>query len=308
MYDVVIIGAGPAGLSAALYAARGGMKTLVIEQLGAGGQAALTYEVDNYPGVSDSPSGAELAGRMKQHAEKFGAQFVLETVKSVDDISAAVKTVVTRKNRYHTKTVIFAMGAKPRALGVEGEERFRAAGVSYCAYCDGAVCRGKDAVVVGGGNTAFEDALYLANFCENVALIHRSDTFRAEKSLVDKATADDRIIILTNTVAEKIIGGSAVEAVQVRNVQTNAVMTVETAAVFIAVGTEPRSEPAAAVERDERGFIKTDEHMRTSIDGVFAAGDVRGGVLKQIITAAADGATAATGAVRYVNGNRGLKG
>lgn len=301
MYDVVIIGAGPAGLCAALYAGRAGMKTLVVEQLGVGGQAALTYEVDNYPGVLDLPTGAELAERMKRHAEKFGAQFVSETVKSVDDIAADTKIVVTRKNRYPTKTVIFATGAQPRKLGVEGEDRLCGTGVSYCAYCDGQMCRGKDAVVVGGGNTAFEDALYLARFCENVALIHRSKVCRAEKNLVDKAAAEKRIIMLSDTVTEEILGDNAVNAIRVRNTRTNTVLTLETSAVFIAVGSEPRSALAAAVERDENGFIKTDSNMRTSVRGVFAAGDVRCGALKQIITAAADGATAATSAAQYVN-------
>lgn len=302
MYDVIIIGSGPAGLSAALYASRGGMKTLVIEKLGCGGQAALTYEVDNYPGVTNSPSGLELAENMKAHAKKFGAEFTMENVKAIDNINSRIKTVVTRKNSYETKAVILAMGSSARTLGVDGEEQFKGLGVSYCAYCDGAFCSGKDAVVVGGGNTAFEDALYLSRFCENVAIIHRSDTFKAEKNLVDKARANEKIILITDTVVEKILGSSAVNSVLVKNVKSGKAMEIETSAVFIAIGTKPQSELVKGfAELDKNSFIKTDANMRTSIDGVFAAGDVRDTVLRQIITAAADGAVAATSAVHYVN-------
>lgn len=301
MYDVIIIGAGPAGLSAAVYACRGGLKTLVIEKLAVGGQAVLTYEVDNYPGFDDLPSGAALTEKMKNHAVKAGAEFVSETVKGIEKAGDKIKTVVTRKNRYKTKTIIFAMGARPKKLGVDGEERLTGMGVSYCAYCDGAFFKGKDAVVVGGGNTAFEDTLYLAEFCENVALINRSDTFRAENSLVEKAQNNDKIILVKNSVVEKINGETCVKTIHMRNTVTGEITEIETAAVFIAIGTQPVSELARDIVRiNENGFIVTDEHMRTDIEGIFAAGDVRNTVLRQIITAAADGAVAAVSAIRYL--------
>lgn len=304
IYDVIIIGAGPAGLSAALYASRGGLKTLVIEKLAHGGQAVRTYEVDNYLGFDNSPSGMELAEKMSSHAKKFGAEFTAETVKSIEDASGKIKTIVTRKNRYQTKTIIFAMGAKPRELGVEGEAEFKGMGVSYCASCDGAFFKGKDAVVVGGGNTAFEDALYLARFCENVAIINRSDKFRAEKALVERVMNTENIIVLTDTITEKIIGDNSVTAIKVRNKNTDKITVIETSAVFVAIGVEADNALAENVaELDGYGFIKTDEYMKTSTDGIFAAGDVRNTVLRQIITAAADGAVAANSAIHYVNNN-----
>lgn len=302
MYDIVIIGAGPAGLSAAVYAGRGGMKTLVIEKLSHGGQTILTYEVDNYPGFDGSPSGKELADKMYEHAKRFGAEFTAETVKSIEDADKPIKTIRTRKNAYQTKAIIFATGAKPRKLEVDGEDRLKGVGVSYCATCDGAFFKGKDAVVVGGGNTAFEDALYLSRFCENVAIIHRSDKFRAEKALVDKVYADNKILVITDTVVEKIMGDKTVETIQTKNVKTGETTIIATSAVFVAVGTAPETELAkTVVEVNESGFIKTDANMRTNVDGIFAAGDVRDTVLRQIITAAADGAVAGTSAIHYVS-------
>lgn len=302
LYDVIIIGAGPAGLSAALYASRGGLKTLLIEKLAHGGQAVRTYEVDNYLGFDNSPSGMELAEKMSSHAKKFGAEFTSETVKSIENPSGKIKTVVTRKNQYQTKTIIFATGAKPRELGTEGEAELKGMGVSYCASCDGAFFKGKDAVVVGGGNTAFEDALYLARFCENVAIINRSENFRAEKALIEKVRNTENIIVLTNTVTEKIIGDNSVTAIKVRDKNTDKITIIETSAVFVAIGVEAQNELAkTVVSLDENGFIKTDAHMQTSISGIFAAGDVRNTVLRQIVTAVSDGAVAANSAIHYVN-------
>lgn len=301
MYDVIIVGAGPAGLSAALYASRGGLKTLVIEKLSHGGQAALTYEVDNYLGFGDTPSGMELTEKMYAHAQRFGAEFKSETVKSIENADDKIKLVRTRKNVYETKSIIFALGAKPKKLGIEGEDEFAGMGVSYCATCDGMFFKDKDAIVVGGGNTAFEDALYLARFCENVALIHRRSEFRAEKSLVDKARANEKIILITDTVTEKIMGDKSVEAIKVKNLQTGEVTKIAASAVFVAVGTSPETALVKDIlNLNSGGFIVTDEHMRTSVDGIFAAGDARDTVLRQIITAAADGAVAATSAVHYV--------
>lgn len=303
VYDVVIIGGGAAGLDAALYAGRGGMKTLVIEKLAYGGQAATTYEIDNYLGFIDEPSGMELGEKMLAHAKKFGAEFVSETVKSIDRAYDKIKRIHTRNNVYETRTIIFATGAKPRKLDVQGEEELRGAGVSYCATCDGAFFKGQTAVVVGGGNTAFEDALYLAGFCGKVYLVHRSQKFRAAQTLVDKVKQNPKIELLTDYIVTKIQGDTSVQSVVLSHTLSGRVKKLDTAAVFIAIGVLPNSELAGTVVRlNEQGFIITDREMQTNIKGIYAAGDVRDTPLRQVITAAADGAVAANSAILYVNG------
>lgn len=302
MYDLVIIGGGAAGLSAALYAGRGGMKTLVIEQLAAGGQVRKTYEVDNYLGFYDHPTGEELAVDMEKHAKLFGAVFVAETVKSIEHADAPVKVIHTRKNTYMTKAIIFATGAKPRLLGVPGEQELSGMGVSYCATCDGAFFKGKNTVVVGGGNTAFEDALYLANFASSVTLVHRSEKFRAAATLTEQVKANGKIRMVTNTVVQKIIGQQKVEGVLLKDTVSGETQQLGTDAVFVAVGVVPESALAGTVvELCPYGFIETDMYMKTNVKGIFAAGDVRNTPLRQVITAAADGAVAATTAIQYVN-------
>lgn len=303
MYDIIIIGGGAAGMSAALYAGRGGMKTLVIEKLSCGGQAVKTYEIDNYLGFSDNPSGLELAQAMEAHAKKFGAEFTSEKVKEIRSADKPVKTVVTRKNEYQTKSIIFAAGANPKKLGIEGEENLSGAGVSYCAACDGAFFKGRDVVVIGGGNTAFEDALYLANFCENVYILNRSKRFRAAATIVDKAYANPKITIYTDIVPEAFEGNSSLERVIVKNTETGERGFINAAGAIVAIGVTPESALAkdCGVETCQLGFIKTDMYLKTNINGIFAAGDVRVSPLRQVITAAADGAVAATSAINYVN-------
>lgn len=303
MYDIIIIGGGAAGMSAALYAGRGGMKTLVIEKLSCGGQAVKTYEIDNYLGFSDNPSGLELAQAMEAHAKKFGAEFTSEKVKEIRNADKPVKTVVTRKNEYQTKSIIFAAGANPKKLGIEGEENLSGAGVSYCATCDGAFFKGRDVVVIGGGNTAFEDALYLANFCENVYILNRSKRFRAAATIVDKAYANPKITIYTDIVPEAFEGNSSLERVIVKNTETGERGFINAAGAIVAIGVTPESALAkdCGVETCQLGFIKTDMYLKTNINGIFAAGDVRVSPLRQVITAAADGAVAATSAINYVN-------
>lgn len=302
IYDVVIIGGGAAGLSAAVYACRGGKKTLILEKLSCGGQAAKTYEIDNYPGFDDLPSGEELGARLENHARKFGAQILRENVKEIKDADGAVKIVKTRKNEYGARAVIFATGAKPRMLGVEGEQELTGMGVSYCASCDGAFFKGQTALVVGGGNTAFEDALYLSSFCPKVYLVHRSDRFRAVQTLVDKVKADPKIEILTNYTVEKIQGDTSVTSVMLKHTLSDRVKKLDTSAVFVAIGITPDSELAkTVVDVNKSGFIVTDREMACSTRGFFAAGDVRDTPLRQVITAAADGAVAATSAIGYIN-------
>ncbi|MCD8390685.1 MAG: thioredoxin-disulfide reductase [Firmicutes bacterium] len=304
MYDIIIIGGGAAGMSAAIYASRGGMKTLVIEKIAYGGQALKTPEIDNYPGFYGAPSGEELSAAMKKHAEKFGAEFTSENVKSVEVGAGGVKIVKTRKNEYTARVIIFACGAKPKTLGVDGEERFTGAGVSYCAFCDGAFFKGKDVVVIGGGNTAFEDALYLANFCNNVFILNRSKRFRAQNILVEKAKANPKITIYTDMVTEKIDGETTVERVYSKNTATGERGFIKADGVFVAIGVEPESALAKAcgVETCGLGFIKTNMYLRTNIEGIYAAGDVRVTPLRQVVTAASDGAVAAASAINYLNG------
>lgn len=301
-YDIIIIGGGAAGMSAAIYACRGGMKTLIIEKLSHGGQMLKTHEIDNYPGMSDNPGGDEISARMCEHAEKFGAETVRGNVKEIKD--GETKTVITRKGEYKAKAVIFATGANPKKLGADGENRLYGAGVSYCATCDGAFFKGKHVAVIGGGNTAFEDALYLARLCEKVYIINRSERFRAAKSMVERAKNTENIEILTNTVAESFSGEHMLESISLKNVQTEEKTVLEVSGVIVAVGVTAESDLAkeCGIETDEGGFIKTDEHMRTNKRGFFAAGDVRNTPLRQVITAAADGALAAVSAVNMING------
>ncbi len=303
MYDIIIIGGGAAGMNAALYAGRGGMRTLLLEKLSCGGQAVKTYEIDNYLGFDGNPTGLELAAAMEKHARKFGAEFSTENVKEIRNAASPVKTVVTRKNEYQARAVIFATGASPKKLGIDGEDRLAGAGVSYCATCDGAFFKGKDVVVIGGGNTACEDALYLAKFCENIYLLNRSKRFRAAKTILDKAKSNPKITVYTDIVAESFVGGSSLEKVIVKNTAAGERGFFNASGAVVAIGVTPDSALAkqCGVETCPLGFIKTDMYLKTNIQGIFAAGDVRVSPLRQVITAAADGAVAATTAINYVN-------
>ncbi|MBS7299171.1 MAG: FAD-dependent oxidoreductase [Eubacteriales bacterium] len=301
IYDIAIIGGGAAGLSAAIYAARGGMNTVVFEGTGFGGQVNYTSDVDNYLGIP-SVSGLDLAAKMHSHANMFDCNFKSESIREIKEISHPVKKLITRKNIYEAKTIIFATGANPRKLGVLGEDELSGAGVSYCATCDGAFSKGKTAVVVGGGNTAFEDALYLAGICTKVYIINRSDKFRAAKLLVDKANLNPVIEILTNRRIEKIQGDSFVKSVITSNTISGKIEVLNTDAVYIAIGRIPNTSLIKEyVKLSEDGSIVCDEHMNTSVSGVYAAGDVRNTPLRQIVTAASDGAIAATSAIYYIN-------
>lgn len=302
LYDLIIVGAGPAGLSAGIYASRGGLKTLVLESMGAGGQMNYTYEIDNYPGTAGKPTGAELAAIMREQALEAGAAVGNERVKSVENVEEKIKIVNTRKNSYETKALIFATGASAKKLGADGEERFSGMGVSYCAACDGAFFKGQVTAVVGGGNTAFEDAVYLARFCKKVYLINRSEKFRATKALTDAAMREGKIEILTDTAVEKIIGDTTVSRLELKNTRTGIKTDIDCSGLFVAVGRTPQTDilPEVILKTDD-GFVITDEHMRTNVPGIFAAGDVRNTPLRQIVTAAADGAVAASSAIAYIN-------
>ncbi|MBR5809051.1 MAG: thioredoxin-disulfide reductase, partial [Clostridia bacterium] len=287
-FDVIIIGGGPGGLSCALYTARANLKTLVLEGTGIGGQVNYTYEVDNYLGFSGT--GAELSEKMKAQVEKFDVTFLSEKVREIADWDKDMKTVKTRRNTYRAKAIVIATGANPRLLGVDGEERLKGAGVSYCATCDGAFFKDKTVMVVGGGNTALEDAVYLSKFCPKVHLVHRRDGFRANAMLLEKVKNSSKILVKTNAVVDKIQGENAVKSVVLRNTLSSKISVVDTDAVFVAIGRNPETSLACdKLSLDDAGYIITDENMRTNIPGVYAIGDVRNTPLRQIVTAAADG-------------------
>lgn len=302
LYDVIIIGSGPAGLSAAIYAKRAELNLLVIEKAGlSGGQIINTYEVDNYPGIPGI-SGFELSMKLREHADKLGAEFVNGEVTSFA-LDGEVKVVTMDDGKeYRSKSVVIATGGAPRHLNVEGEEKLSGMGVSYCATCDGAFFKNKIVAVVGGGDVAVEDAIFLARISKQVYIIHRRDQFRASKSSTAKLTALENVTILWDSVVDQINGDDKAEAIVVRNVKTDEKHTYEVDGVFIAVGYLPNSDTYKnVVATDESGYIIAGEDCETNIPGIYAAGDVRTKDLRQIITAAADGANAITAVEKYLN-------
>lgn len=304
LYDVIIIGSGPAGLTAAIYAKRAQLSFAVIEKSGAsGGQIINTYEVDNYPGIPGI-GGFDLGMRFREHADKLGAEFVTGEVISLT-LEGDTK-IITMDNGevYHTRSVVIATGGAPRHLGVPGEEKLSGMGVSYCATCDGAFFKNKTVAVVGGGDVAIEDAIFLARICKQVYVIHRRDQFRASKSLVSRLLEMKNVTIIWDSVVEAIHGEDQVESVEVRNLKSDERRIYEIAGIFIAVGYLPNSETYRdIVAVDNAGYIIAGENCMTNIPGIFAAGDVRTKELRQIITAAADGANAITAVEKYLNSN-----
>lgn len=300
MYDIIIIGSGPAGLSAAIYAQRACLDTIVIEKNGiSGGQVLNTWEVDNYPGFP-GVTGFELSRQFREHANKLGARVVQDEVVQVE-LSGNVKKVVCEEETYEARCVILASGAHHRTLEVPGEEELRGAGVSYCATCDGAFFRGGTVAVVGGGDAALEDAIFLARMCEKVYIVHRRDKLRGAKRLQERLQALENIEFVWNSETAAIEGNGQVEALRLRQTQTGEERRLDVDGVFIAVGIAPESELyAGQLELDEQGYIRADESGQTSVPGVFAAGDVRTKALRQILTAASDGANCVASAERYL--------
>ena len=306
VYDVVIIGGGPAGLAAGLYASRARMSAMIIEKAKWGGQAGTTEELENYPGSIEMPTGPKLMERMKNQAEAFGTELVKDEVLSIDASEKIKKIKLGSGKEISTKTIIIATGAQPMMLGIPGEAELRGKGVSYCATCDADFFAELEVVVVGGGDAAVEEAIYLTKFAEKVTIVHRRDQFRAAKSIAEKAMENEKIDIMWDTVPEEIYGDGIVEGIKLRNVKTNEVTDFRTDGVFMFVGTKPISDFAkGVVEMDQKGYIKADEEMRTSVEGIFAAGDVRVKSLRQVVTAAADGAIAAVNAEKYIEKNFG---
>lgn len=298
-YDLVIVGSGPAGLAAAIYAERARIRTLVIEKgMVSGGQVLTTYEVDNYPGLP-GVGGYDLGTKFREHADNLGAQFAEDEVLRIED-AGDVKRIVCEHETYEAKAVILATGASHRKLAVPGEEELAGMGVSYCATCDGAFFRKKVTAVIGGGDVALEDAIFLSRMCEKVYLIHRRDEFRGAKSIQEQVFSRENIEVVWDTVVERITGTEKVEALAVKNVKTGEEREISVSGVFVAVGITPASQAFEGLVEMDHGYIKAGEDCCTSCTGIFAAGDVRTKPLRQIITAAADGANAVTSVERYL--------
>ncbi len=302
--DLVIIGAGPAGLTAGLYAARARLRTLIIENMVPGGQVLLTDRVENYPGFPEGISGFDLIDRMKRQAEDFGTTIINQKVSNLD-LASEKKAVLTDKGRIESRALILACGATSRKLGIDGEQILTGKGVSYCATCDGPFYRDQVVAVVGGGDTAVQEAIFLTKFASKVYLIHRRDELRAVKLLQDRAMHERKIECVWNTVPVKIEGETGVESLAVKNVITGEVNYLPVQGVFVFIGFVPNNDLVKGMlDLDEKGFVLTDEKMETSVPGVFAAGDVRSKLLRQISTAVGDGATAAFAAEKYLEGLR----
>lgn len=299
MYDTIIIGAGPAGMTAALYAARSNLKVALIEGGLPGGQMNNTSDIENYPGYANI-SGPELAEKMFEPLENLGVEHLYGFVENIED-HGDIKKVITDGEEFETRTVIVATGSKHRLLGVPGEEELNSRGVSYCAVCDGAFFRDQDLLVVGGGDSAVEEAIFLTQFAKSVTIVHRRDELRAQKVLQDRAFANDKINFIWDSVVKEIKGENRVESIVIENVKTNQVTEHAFGGVFIYVGLDPVSDFTKDLQiQDESGWIVTDDHMKTSVAGVFAVGDVRQKDLRQVTTAVGDGAIAGQEAYKYI--------
>lgn len=291
-YDVIIIGAGPAGLTAALYGSRAGLKIVILERALPGGLAATTDLIENYPGFADGIKGIELAEKMKQHALRFGAELVSAEVQSLAKVDKRLQ-VKTSDKEYHVRAVIIATGTVPIKLNIPGEDELRGRGVSYCATCDGPLYRGRKIAVIGGGNSALQEGRFLLNFVEHVTFVEFMPHLTAEKILQDEIKKEKRVQIILYHIPISINGKERVESITIRSRETKEEKTIEVSGVFIYVGLSPLSQFVRGfVELDKFGFIKTNMQLETSVPGVFAAGDIRSGSIRQIIAACGDGAAA----------------
>lgn len=300
IYDMIILGGGPAGYAAALYAARANLTVLVMERMAAGGQMTLTGEIENYPGI-ESVDGFTLGMQMQENAQKFGAQTEYTEVTAVD-LSATPKVIETWSGTFYAKTVVIATGANPRALGIAGEESLVGRGIHYCAHCDGRFYQGKTVMVVGGGNSAVSDALYLSHLVEKVYLVHRRDTLRATKIYHESLEKAENIEICYNSAVSEFIVDGRVTGAKLRDTVTGDERAVACDGIFVSIGRQPATEfLSGQLGTDKGGYIVADETTKTSIPGVFAAGDVRTKALRQVVTAAADGAVAAHFAEEYLS-------
>lgn len=301
IYDVVIIGGGPGGLSAGLYAGRARLKTLILEKATAGGQAATTDIIENYPGFPQGINGYELTQKIREQAEFFGCE--IREINPVTGIEADgnIRIINVEEGAFRSKTVIIAAGAEPRSLGVPGEDEFRGKGVSYCATCDGAFYRDKVVAVIGGGNAAVEEAIFLTKFVSKLYLIHRRAELRADKILQERALANSKIEVVWDSHLKKILGNGKVEEVVIENKKTHERTELKVDGVFFYIGSVPNTTFCeGAIELNDRDFIITNDHLMTSMPGVFACGDCRDNLLKQVVVATGEGALAAVQADKYI--------
>ncbi len=300
-YDVIIIGGGPAGLTAGLYASRARLSTLLLEKSALGGQVIKTEKIENYPGFDKSISGFELMHNLQQQTQNFGLSITSAAVESLVPLDGHCLQAVSNEGTFCSKTVIIATGSEPRLLGVPDEERLTGRGVSYCATCDGAFFRDKEVAVVGGGDAAIEEALFLSRLAKRVHVIHRRDQLRAVQILQERARAESRISFIWNTVVEDILGDARVSVLRLKNLKDGSFFSLAVDAIFIYVGLRPNTGwLAGLIPLTDDGFIVTNDLMETSLPGLFAAGDVRKKLLRQISTAVGDGATAAFAAEKYL--------
>ncbi|MGM0608431.1 MAG: thioredoxin-disulfide reductase [Candidatus Muiribacteriota bacterium] len=301
MYDVIIIGAGPAGLTSAIYTSRALLGTLVIEKGAPGGQILSSPTIENYPGLI-GVDGFTLMNNFKQQAEEFGAVINTAEICGLSE-EDGIKTLKTKDGtEIKTKSVIIATGARPQKLNVKGEDKFTGRGISYCATCDGAFFRDKEVAVIGGGNSAFEEALFLTRFVKKIYLIHRRQGFRAAKILVERARKNDKIEFLLDTIVEEFYGEDKFKGLKLNNLKENRILNLEVSGAFLYVGYIPNSDSfKGVVDLNEKGYIITDENLETSVAGIYAAGDIRDKRLRQVSTAVGDGATAAFSAEKYLD-------
>lgn len=300
IYDVVIIGGGPGGYTAALYASRAGLDTLVIEKFSVGGQMTLTDVIDNFPGFEEGIDGISLGFKMQQSAERFGAKTEYDEVTEVD-LKDKIKVVKGASDIYRAKAVIIATGANPRELGVEKEKDLTGRGLHYCAHCDGRFYKDKIVSVVGGGNSAAADALYLSGLAKKVYLIHRRDSLRAERIYHKPLAESDKVEFIWDSVVENVLSENRVNGLSIRNLRSSQVSEIECDGVFVSIGRKPATELfEGQLDLDKYGYVVADESTKTNIEGVFVAGDVRSKPLRQIVTAVSDGATAAHFAEEYI--------
>ncbi len=301
-YDVAVLGCGPAGLTAGIYASRSGLRTVILERMAPGGQAATTFSIENYPGFPNGVDGPGLMAAMEEQAKKFGTEI---TITEATSILAEVGEFVlhTTTGQFRARTVIIATGTREKPLGVPGEKELRGRGVSYCATCDGAFFRDKKVVVVGGGDSAITEAIFLARMASRVTVVHRRDTLRANKALQDRAMSNQKIGFVWDSVVTAIEGKERVERIVVRNLKTGETTPIEADGVFVYVGFLPNTAfLSGVVDLDSAGYVIADNMLRTSTPGIFVAGDARVKELRQVVTAAADGAVAAVSAERYLTG------
>ncbi|MDR1196148.1 MAG: thioredoxin-disulfide reductase [Endomicrobium sp.] len=299
IYDIIIIGGGPAGLTAAVYASRARLSTLLIEKSGCGGQMVITDLLENYPGFNGGVNGFDLSMKLEAQAKEFGTVIAYDEVVDLE-LEGDIKRIVAVNDAYEAKTVIIAAGANIKKLGIDGEEKFIGNGISFCAVCDAPFFKEKDVLVVGGGDSALQEAVYLAKFAKNVVLAHRRDEFRAAKILQERIQSHPNISVMLGYAPEEIIGTHSIEGVKLKNLKTLQTQILKVQGVFVFIGRRPNTDFIHKMALDEGGYIITDENMKTSVEGVFACGDIRKKLLRQVVTAASDGAQAAFSAQHYL--------